>query len=104
MSTTLFWIVIAALTIMEGLIVFSALRMRVAPGPAGSTVGGRRMEVLWTLLPALLLLAMAVLSFQALDDDDSVDNRQVSSASATLKASLTHFETEAFLETEEGRA
>ena len=66
----LFWIVVGALAVVQGLIVLSALRMRLAPHALKGPLGARPMELVWTLVPTLILVAIAVLSFQALQDDD----------------------------------
>ena len=78
----LFWVVVVALGILEALIVVTALRMRTTRGVQRGIVGSRPMEVLWTLLPALLLAAMVYLSFQAYQDnmDTAPDNSASSSA------------------------
>jgi heme/copper-type cytochrome/quinol oxidase subunit 2 len=65
----LFWVVTGALGILEALIVVAALRMRTTDGAQRGIVGSRPMEVLWTLLPALLLIAMVYLSFQAYQNE-----------------------------------
>ena len=65
MSISGFWLVIGLLALCETAIVVTALRMRVRPIASRSVVGGRPAEVVWTLLPALLLGALALLSVQA---------------------------------------
>jgi len=60
-----FWLVVGLVALAEAAIIVTALRMRVRPIAERSAVGGRRAEVAWTLLPALLLAALAVLSFPA---------------------------------------
>ena len=65
MTTPGFWLVVGSLILVEAAIIFTALRMRVRTVAGRSIVGGRPAEVVWTLLPALLLVALAVLSFQA---------------------------------------
>ena len=87
MGTPVFWVVIAALAIAQGLIVVSALRIRTAPDPARGRIGGRRMEAVWTLLPTLLLLAMAVLSLLALEEDTTADQPQATAAPVSLVSS-----------------
>ena len=59
-----FWVVVAAIVIAEGAIVVAALRMKVAPDPSRGFIGARPTEVLWTLLPVLLVAAVIILSFQ----------------------------------------
>lgn len=66
MSSIFFWVVIGALAAVETAIIVTALRMRVTPDPARGILGARGTEVLWTLLPIVLLAAVALLSFQFL--------------------------------------
>ena len=68
MSSTVFWVVIAAIAAAELAIVVAALRMRVEMDPGRGFLGARAAEVVWTLLPALLLAAMAGLSYQVLQN------------------------------------
>jgi heme/copper-type cytochrome/quinol oxidase subunit 2 len=77
----LFWVVVVALGILEALIVVTALRMRTTRSVQRGIVGSRPMEVLWTLLPVLLLAAMVYLSFQTYQDN--VDTAPDDSASTT---------------------
>ena len=60
-----FWLVVGSLVLVEAAIIVSALRMRLRPLAARSVVGGRPAEIVWTLLPALLLAALALLSLDA---------------------------------------
>ena len=64
----LFWVVIAGIAAAEVAIVVSALRMRVETDPARGILGGRPAEILWTLLPLLLLAALVVYSHEARPD------------------------------------
>ena len=57
-----FWVVVAAITLAQTAIVVTALRMKVAPDPARGIVGARMTEVLWTLLPPLLIATVVLLS------------------------------------------
>ena len=59
------WVVAGSLILVEAAIIVTALRMRVQPLAARSVVGGRPAEVVWTLLPALLLVALVVMSIDA---------------------------------------
>ena len=54
-----------SLILVEAAIIVTALRMRVQPLAARSVVGGRPAEVVWTLLPALLLVALVVMTIDA---------------------------------------
>ena len=57
-----FWVVVAAIALAQTAIVVTALRMKVEPDPARGIVGARTTEVLWTLLPAVLIVAVVALS------------------------------------------
>ena len=57
-----FWVVVAAIALAQTAIVVTALRMKVAPDPARGIVGARITEVLWTLLPPVLIAAVVLLS------------------------------------------
>ncbi len=65
MTTPGFWLVVGSLILVEAAIIIAALRMRVQPLAARSVVGGRPAEVVWTLLPALLIVALVVMSVGA---------------------------------------
>lgn len=65
MTTPGFWLVVGSLILVEAAIIVTALRMRVQPLAARSVVGGRPAEVVWTLLPALLIVALVVMSVGA---------------------------------------
>lgn len=69
MSALFFWVVVGVVSLAEGLIVFTILRARKDSSETGGLVGSRKAEVVWTLLPVLILIAIAVLSFQALQDE-----------------------------------
>ncbi|MCY3895260.1 MAG: hypothetical protein OXG17_02190 [Chloroflexi bacterium] len=59
-----FWLVAGLLALFEAAIVITALRMRVRTIGPRSLVGRRPAEIVWTLLPALLLVALVWLSLQ----------------------------------------
>lgn len=65
MTTLGFWLVVGSLVLVEATIIVTALRIRIQPLAARSVVGGRPAEVVWTLLPALLLITLAVMSRNA---------------------------------------
>lgn len=65
MTTPGLWLVVGSLILVEAAIIITALRMRVQPLAARSVVGGRPAEVVWTLLPAVLLVALVVMSIDA---------------------------------------
>ncbi len=69
MSALFFWVVVGVVSLAEGLIVFTILRARKDSSEMSGLVGSRKAEVVWTLLPVLILIAIAVLSFQALQDE-----------------------------------
>ena len=58
------WLVIGAVALVETAIIATALRMRVRTSGRLSIVGRRPAEIGWTLLPALLLVALVWLSLQ----------------------------------------
>ena len=73
MSSVVFWVVIAAIATAEAAIVVAALRMRVAADPSRGVLGARPAEVVWTLLPILLILAVVLLSYDARRDDRAAE-------------------------------
>jgi len=66
----LFWAVVGVIGLVEAAILLTALRIRPLPGERRSPVGSRGAEMVWTLMPTLLLLLLVVLSYQALRDRD----------------------------------
>ena len=68
--TMFFWIVVGALAVVQGLIMLTGLRIRSSPQGLGGPVGSRPMEIVWTAVPAVILIAVVILSFQALQDED----------------------------------
>ena len=66
MHTSGFWFAVGLLAVCETAIVVTALRMRVRTSGPLSIVGRRPAEIGWTLLPALLLVALVALSLQPL--------------------------------------
>ena len=65
MTTLGFWLVVGLLVLVEATIIVTALRIRIQPLASRSVVGGRPAEVVWTLLPALLLITLVVMSLNA---------------------------------------
>jgi cytochrome c oxidase subunit 2 len=57
-----FWIAVGVFVLVEGLLVFSLFRFRHRPGRAipAQTHGNTRLEITWTILPALLLAGISV--------------------------------------------
>ena len=64
-SSVGFWVVIAAIAAAEAAIVVTALRMQVAGDPARGILGARPAEIIWTLMPVLLIAAVALLSYDS---------------------------------------
>lgn len=58
-----FWIVALSLIIVEGLIVFFALRIKVKPLANTTFISTRPMEIIWTLLPMVLIWATIMFFF-----------------------------------------
>ena len=78
----LFWIVIAGIAAAEAAIVVSALRMHVESDPSRGILGARPTEVVWTLLPVLLVIALALYSHGARQDGEVSPDRPLASGSA----------------------
>jgi heme/copper-type cytochrome/quinol oxidase subunit 2 len=66
MASAWFWVVTACLALIEAAIVVAALRMRVTPDPARGVLGTRPLEVVWTLLPPLLVALVVLVSYGGL--------------------------------------
>jgi heme/copper-type cytochrome/quinol oxidase subunit 2 len=64
-----FWAIIGAMALVELIIIITALRTRVQYDPSRGLVGDPRIEVVWVLLPVLILIFVAVLSFQSLREE-----------------------------------
>ena len=58
-----FWIVALSLIIVEGLIVFFALHIKVKPLADTTFIGTRPMEIIWTLLPMVLIWTTIIFFF-----------------------------------------
>ena len=58
----MFWIVISIIAAVEIAIIAYSLKMRVMPVQTHGLIGARPAEVLWSLLPAILLVALFLLS------------------------------------------
>ena len=84
----MFWAVVAALAVVQALILFTALRIHAPPDPGRGLVGSRPMEMVWTLLPALVLTAIALLSFQALQDRNASSSQPEAAASSVELTAL----------------
>jgi cytochrome c oxidase subunit II len=57
-----FWIAVAVFVVVEGLLVYAVIRFRHRPGAAVPVQvhGNKRMEIAWTIAPAVLLAVIAV--------------------------------------------
>ncbi len=62
------------LAIVTGLIVISLVRFRSAPGSTepAQTVGNKRIEFAWTIIPLLIVLCLFVLTARAMNQSDPV--------------------------------
>jgi heme/copper-type cytochrome/quinol oxidase subunit 2 len=70
----------------EAAIVVAALRMRIASNAPRGILGARPAEVMWTLLPLLLIAAMVLLSYQSHRDEV---REEVAPAGVAAERSLT---------------
>ena len=68
MSSALFWLVAAAVGLTETAIIVAALRMKVTPDAGRGVLGTRPLEIVWTLLPALLITLVVLVSYRELGD------------------------------------
>ena len=62
MPTAGFWIVVSLMALAEAAIIVTALHMPVRTHAARGIWGARPAEVVWTLLPAGLIVLLAVMS------------------------------------------
>jgi len=63
MTSAYFWLVAALVLLAEVAIVVTALRMRVRHDPSRGVLGARPVEIVWTLLPVLLVVVVVFVSF-----------------------------------------
>ena len=67
MSWLLFWAALPVLLVTQAMIIVTTLRWR---GQAGQTMthvrGSTRLDVVWVILPALMLAALLVMTYQTL--------------------------------------
>lgn len=66
MMSAFFWLVAAVVLLTEMAIIVAALRMRVRPDPSRGLLGARPVEIVWTLLPVLLVVLVVLVSYGAL--------------------------------------
>jgi cytochrome c oxidase subunit 2 len=61
-----FWAALGVFVLVEGLLIYSVVRFRQRPDSGIPTQihGNTRIEILWTIAPALILLVIAVLTFR----------------------------------------
>ena len=64
----IFWIAVVVFVVVVGLLVYSIVRFRERPGQKlpVQVHGNRRLEIAWTIVPALLLAAISVMTVQTL--------------------------------------
>lgn len=62
----IFWAAVAVFVVVESMLVYSVIRFRQRPdaGIPAQIHGNTRIEILWTVTPALILLVIAVLTFR----------------------------------------
>ena len=66
-----FWIAVVVFVLVQGLIIFTAIRYRAKDGDEGlpvQTHGNTRLEIFWTVIPALILAGIAVPTVQQVFD------------------------------------
>lgn len=69
------WASVAIFTLVAVILVYSAWRFRAAPGDEsdGPPVhGNTKLEIVWTLVPTLLLVVMAVWAYMVLSDNEAL--------------------------------
>lgn len=72
--TLVFWMAVAVFVIVEGVLVYSMIRYRRRPGDKlpPQIHGNNRLEVAWTIVPALLLVIIAVPTLRTIRDTGRV--------------------------------
>ena len=88
MLTLLFWVVVGVIALIHGLIMVTALRVRTQPNPARGFIGSPKAETVWTLLPVIILIAVVILSYQLLQDDNASDAVSVQNSGPMTAAHL----------------
>ena len=66
-----FWIAVVVFVLVQGLIIYTAVRYRAKPGDDSlpvQTHGNTRLEIFWTVVPALILAGIAVPTVQQIFD------------------------------------
>ena len=66
----IFWAAVAVFIVVVGLLLYSVIRFRARPGQGipSQVHGNRRLEIAWTIVPALLLMAIAVMTVRTIFD------------------------------------
>lgn len=72
--TLVFWIAAAVFVIVEGVLVYSMIRYRRRPGDKlpPQIHGNNRLEIAWTIAPALLLVIVAVPTLQTIRSTETI--------------------------------
>ena len=65
--TAITWLTMAVLLAVQGVLVYFLIRYRRRPGKAQFTHGNIRLEMLWTIIPAVILLVLAMVSKRVWD-------------------------------------
>lgn len=66
LMTPIFWMALAVFVVVEGLLLYTVIRFRKRPnsGIPAQIHGNTRIEIAWTIAPALIALVIAVLTFR----------------------------------------
>lgn len=90
-----FAIAVAVFLVVEGLIVWSILRYRRRPGDVdlpAQTHGNNAVEVLWTLIPTVIVLYLFAVSWQTLNSVDATSFAQGQQPDIQIKAIAGQFQ------------
>jgi cytochrome c oxidase subunit II len=69
------WSSVAIFTLVATVVVYSAIRFRAKPGDESDgppTHGNTKLEIMWTVLPAILLAVVAVWAYLVLSDNEAL--------------------------------
>jgi cytochrome c oxidase subunit 2 len=89
--TFVLWLAVGIFVLVEGLIIYSVVKFRAKPSD-GSPVqiyGNVQLEVAWTVIPALLVLTILILSLQVMPSLYNVPGETAASASADIGVCYT---------------
>ena len=70
----IFWIAVVVFVIVEGMLIYSIIRFRRRKGQEGlppQIHGNNRLELAWTIVPALILIAIAIPTYITIADQSS---------------------------------